>query len=146
MVNKQKVKGTQFELKIVSDLNEKVKNSKWRRIPGSGALGTTLGEASLCGDLKGEITSFPKTFRAEAKTGYNNSTGKAVKQFTLKKEWLDKIKMEAGNSYSLPFLVGHFGNARSGIKDFIVLDIEDFIYILNYCSELHEELEKAYEK
>lgn len=141
MVNKQKIKGTNFERRAVELLNKLIKESDWKRIPSSGSIGTILGESELCGDIKGKVYNFYKTFRVEAKAGYNHSSNKEVKQFTIKKEWLDKIKQEANNTYSMPFLICHFDGARSGVKEFIILDIEDFAEILNSYSSLKRELD-----
>lgn len=140
--NKQKIKGTAFEKLIADLLNKHVKNSNWRRVPSSGALGTTLSEPLLMGDVTGKIDSFPKKFKIEAKVGYNSSKNKGVKQFTLKKEWLDKIREEAETDYSFPVLFGKFSGAMSGTKIFAVIDINEFVEILNYITELKKELEK----
>lgn len=130
MVNKAKIKGSAWERDLVEKLNEIISNSDWKRIPSSGAMGTSLGEPLLTGDVKGVVHGFPKPFKAECKVGYGGD-----KQFTIKKEWLDKIKQEANNSYSIPFLAGKFSDARSGVKQFIVLDIDTFAYLLNLISE-----------
>jgi len=126
-----KDKGSNFEREVVEILSKQIENSTWKRVPGSGAIGTYMGESLLCGDVIGEIEGYPKKFRVECKTGYNNSVNKEVKQFTLKKEWLDKIRKEANNTYSLPFLVGRFSNARSGAKVFVVMDLDAFTFLVN---------------
>ena len=66
--------------------------------------------------------------------------------FTLKKEWLDKVAQEAEPDYSLPILVGKFDNARSGVKLFVALDVENFIWLLNYITDLRGELDTIYAK
>jgi len=145
MVN-SKNKGSHFESIVVKLFQEKINNSKFKRVPGSGAIGTSMGESLLCGDVIGEIDNFPKKFRLEAKTGYNNSKNKETKQFTLKKEWLDKIAEEAENTYSIPAVVGHFDGAKSGVKNFIVMDVEWFSRLINWHTELQEELNLLYEQ
>lgn len=140
MTFKAKQKGSGFERDAVNLLNEKIKHSKFKRIPGSGAIGTSMIEPLLTGDISGVVEGFPKTFKIEAKVGYNNSTNKEVKQFTLKKEWLDKIIMQASNNFSFPALIGKFSNVRSGVSTFIVLDIDDFSYLINQISELQATL------
>lgn len=146
MVSKPKRKGYQLEAQTVNLMNAKVGRSKWTRIPGSGAMGTSLGEPLLTADVVGKIESLPKKIKVECKSGYNNSTGKEVQQFTLKKEWLDKVAQEAQADYSLPILVGKFDNAYSGVKLFVALDIENFIWLLNYITDLRSELDTMYAK
>ncbi len=134
--SKSKNKGSGFERDAVNLLNGKIKNSRFRRIPGSGAIGTIMIEPLLTADISGTVEGFPKTFKIEAKVGYNSSTNKEIKQFTLKKEWLDKVKMQAENNYSFPALIGKFGNVRSGVSTFVVLDLEEFAYLVNQITEL----------
>lgn len=145
-MNKHKIKGTKYERKIVEILNSLIKNSKFKRVVGSGMIGTLMDEASLTGDIVGEVENFPQKLRGEAKCGYSNRTGGEAKSFSLKKVFLDKISEEAEKTYSFPFLVGHFDNARSGVQDFIVLDINDFAYLINMITDLNLELETIYEE
>jgi hypothetical protein len=142
MTNPQKVKGSAFERLAVELLNSLIKNSTWKRVPGSGAIGTSLDEPLLQADIVGKVESIPKRFRVEAKVGYNSSKDREVKQFTLKKEWLDKVKLEAENSFSLPFLIGKFSGATKGIKVFVVMDVEDFASIINHITSLKEEIDR----
>lgn len=146
MTNKAKQQGSRWEHDAVELLNQKVKNSSWKRIPGSGAIGTNLNEPMLTGDLVGIVISFPKKFKAECKSGYNSSTDKEVKQFTLKKDWLDKIGEEARVNYSIPILLGKFTNARSGVKHFVVMDLNEFSELLNTVTDLRKELDLLYER
>lgn len=136
MVNKQKRKGTDWERNIVKLLNDNLIDGHFKRVPGSGALGTILDEPRLYGDIVGKIKGISTNLLGEAKVGYGGS-----KQFALKKEWLDKIKREAYATYSIPFLAGRFSNCRNGICNFIVLDIEVFYKLLNKITELEIELE-----
>ena len=134
---KNKVKGTNFERFAVELLNELIRDSEWKRIPGSGALGTALGEPLLTADIMGKVMRIPKRFKAEAKVGYGGE-----KQFILKKEWLDKVRQEADSTFSTPFLIGKFSGARQGVKVFTVMDVEVFAALINHISKLQEELDK----
>lgn len=137
MTNKQKIKGTTFERDAVEILNKLVRKSQWKRIPGSGAMGTFLSEPLLMSDIVGKVDSIPQKFNVEAKVGYGGKT-----QFSLKKEWLDKVKLESDSSFGIPMLVGKFSGAREGTKVFVVMDISVFSNLLNRITELTEEIEK----
>lgn len=110
-MNPNKVKGSSFERLLAEILNKLVRKSSWRRIAGSGALGTIMREPLLSSDVRGKVESISQQFNVECKVGYNSSVGKEVKQFTLKKEWLDKVAEEAKGSYSIPMLAGKFWGA-----------------------------------
>lgn len=138
---KQKKKGSDFERLAVELLNRNVNSSNWRRIPGSGAIGTSMGEPVLQGDISGDVKSFEKKFKGEAKVGYGGAT-----QLTLKKEWLDKITEEAQRTNSIPFMIGKFSGSRGGVQVFVTVSIDTFAYLLNKVTELQEELEKRDEQ
>lgn len=138
MSNPQKIKGSNFERMAVEILNTLIKNSKWNRVPGSGAIGTSLNEPALTSDIVGKVDSIPRKFKVECKVGYGGAT-----QFTLKKEWIDKIKQEAIASHSFPFLMGKFLGAREGTKVFVVMDVDEFASIINHITRLQEELNEA---
>lgn len=140
MSNPNKIKGTAFENLAAELLNRLIRKSKWKRVIGSGAFGTIMHEPSLSSDVKGEVGSIPQEFKVECKVGYNNSKAEGVKQFTLKKEWLDKVKVEADQSYAIPMFMGKFLGAREGVKVFVVLDVETFADLINRITELTEEL------
>lgn len=144
MTNKQKIKGTDFENQVVDFLNKHIENSFWKRVVGSGAIGTQMGEPLLTGDVKGEVEGFYKKFKGECKAGYNSSVNKEIKQFTLKKEWLDKIKMEAEALHAFPLLFGKFSGARTGVKQFVVMDINNFVEIINEYLELKEDYDAVF--
>lgn len=137
MGNPMKAKGSAFERLAVELLNRLIKSSIWKRIPGSGAIGTVLGEPLLTSDIIGIVKSIPKRFKVEAKVGYGGA-----KQFTLKKEWLDKIRKEAEATFSIPFLIGKFLGAREGTQVFVVMDVETFASVINHITNLQEELDK----
>jgi Holliday junction resolvase len=136
MANPQKRKGSKFERDAVKILESLIEDSTWKRIPGSGAIGTSLGEPLLTGDIIGKVKRLSTPFKVEAKVGYGGK-----KQFGLKKEWLDKIKEEASQTYGFPFLIGKFSGATSGIKVFVVMDVEEFSSLINHITSLQEELE-----
>ncbi len=139
MVNKQKQKGSRWEADAVILLNRYL-DGTFKRIPGSGAIGTLLGESILTGDINGRVHGFSKGFKIEAKCGYGE------KEMTIKKDWLDKIKTEAEATYSFPMLMGKFSGARSGVKHFVIFDFETFTEVFNYVSNLKRELDSIYEK
>lgn len=126
--NKSKQKGYNFEHDLVEKLN-KLLPGKFKRIPASGSMGTYLDEGLLMGDVVGSVDNIPNTFRMECKAR------SGATQFTIKKEWLDKIKQEADSTYSIPVLACKFIGAREGIKQFIALDIDTFILLIKMLSE-----------
>jgi Holliday junction resolvase len=136
-----KIKGNIFEREAVNMLTELIPGSKWKRVPTSGAIGTRMEIPLLFSDLIGEIKDFPKRMRGEAKAGYGGA-----KQFTLKKEWLDKILMEAKNTYSVPFLIGKFSGARDGSRVFVALDVHVFATLVNQITDLQRRLDEETEK
>lgn len=141
MVNKAKIKGSNFEREVTKILMDLIPGSEWKRIPGSGAIGTIIGESLLTGDIVGKIENYPVRFKGECKAGYNSSTNKEVKQFTIKKEWLDKIFEQAQAIYSLPVLFCKFDNARSGTKVMAVMDVDVFAELINRYTILQESLD-----
>jgi len=141
MVNKSKIKGSNWERAIAQKFNEEFETDVWKRVPGSGALGTILGETSLVGDVKGRFDFLNRTFIIEAKTGYGGS-----KQLTLKKDWIDKIKSEASRSFGFGAMIGKFLGAKLGTKHFIVMDLYDFIEIMKEAEDNYSELQELYTK
>jgi len=125
MVFKSKIKGNVFEREATSLLNELIPGAKFKRIPGSGSIGTNMDEPLLTGDITGKIDGINKKFKVECKVGYGGA-----KQFTLKKEWLDKIILESKGNCSTPFLLGKFSGSRAGVQVFVVLDVNTFATLL----------------
>lgn len=142
MSNPNKIKGSQFERDLAEILTKGVKKSLWKRVAGSGAIGTIMHEPLLSSDVKGKVESISQEFRVECKVGYNSAKDTGVKQFTLKKEWLDKIREEADRSYSIPVLFGKFLGAREGTKVFAVMEVDVFAMLLNRITELTDELNR----
>jgi hypothetical protein len=136
-----KVKGNIFEREAVVMLTELINDSKWKRIPTSGAIGTKMEIPLLFSDLIGDVKNFPKRLRGEAKAGYGGA-----KQFTLRKEWLDKIFQEAKSTYSVPFLIGKFSGARDGTRVFVVLDVGVFATLMNELTDLQRRLDEQTEE
>jgi hypothetical protein len=131
-----KRKGADFERKIAKLLTDKLKQGIFKRVAGSGAFGTISDEPYFMGDLNGEVYGLPRRFKLEAKIGYGGST-----QMTLKKKWLDKILEEASHTNSIPALVGRFSGSRDGIEEFVILSIDDFIYLLNIITTLKQDID-----
>jgi hypothetical protein len=132
--NKSKRKGSDWERQATDILNANIKRSRFKRIPGSGMIGTILEEPMLTSDIKGKVDSLEKEFKIEAKVGYGSAT-----QFTMKKLWLDKVKEEADANYGIPLLVGKFSGAREGVKAFVVMDLETFCNLINTLTEIWED-------
>jgi hypothetical protein len=137
-MTKGKDKGSQWEMDAVKILSSRIKNSEFKRIAGSGAFGTALGEPILTGDIRGTIQGFPLRLKIEAKCGYGGE-----KQFALKREWINKIRAEAKDNLSFPLVMGKFSGARKsdGTQHFVVLDIDDFIYLIEHIQKLNKEIE-----
>lgn len=146
MTNPQKRKGSDFERQVVEILNTIVEDGEFKRVPGSGAIGTSLMEPLLTSDVVGKVKSISKKFKIECKAGYNTSKDTTVKQFTLKKEWLDKVTQEAQASFSIPLLMGKFSGAREGVKVFAVMDIEIFAQMLNEITRLKDIVDRETEQ
>ena len=134
MPNPNKRKGSDWERQATDILNANIKRSRFKRIPGSGAIGTILEEPMLTSDIKGKVDSLEKEFKIEAKVGYGSAT-----QFTMKKLWLDKVKEEADANYGIPLLVGKFSGAREGVRAFVVMDLDTFCNLINTLTEIWED-------
>ena len=132
-----KRKGSQWERDAAEILTKLIKGGLFKRVAGSGALGTIMSEPSLSADVKGKVESIPQEFKIECKVGYGGAT-----QFALKKEWLDKIREEANRSYGIPLLMGKFSGARDGTRYFVAMDVEIFANLINRITELYDELSR----
>jgi len=135
-----KRKGTQWERDLVVLINDEISGANAKRVAGSGSIGTALKEPLLQGDIKATFKGFQNNFRIEAKVGYGGD-----KQLTVKRDWLNKIKEEAGNSYSIPALACKFSGAKKmdGVQYMIILDFDTFAYIMNTVHDLNVALEKS---
>lgn len=139
MVNKNKIKGSQWERDAAKLLNTNYPNV-WRRNPGSGALGTILDMPILKGDLVGDYMFLPIDLVAEAKVGYGGT------QMQIHKEWFDKIREEANENYALPVVLLKFEKSKSGARHIIAMDFETWDKFMNIIESMHEELLKLYEQ
>ncbi len=109
----------------------------WRRVPGSGALGTIMQYGQLKGDLMGKYPFLPFTFRAEAKVGYGGA-----KQIAMKREWFDKIREEAaGNFNELPcVLMKYSGVHAPNTQHVIAFDFETYQKIIDVIESMYDEI------
>lgn len=128
MVN-SKDKGKKWERDAAKILNELINDADFKRIPGSGMIGSILHDTRLTGDLVGKLPYIKNEIKVECKTGYGEN------QMTIKKEWLDKIKEEAYANISIPMLFCKFSNVKSGTKYFVVMDVADFAKLINLYSD-----------
>jgi Holliday junction resolvase len=144
--NRQKVKGSQWEAQLVKIFNDNIHGAKVRKTPGSGGLGTVYNEALLTGDVVGKIDNFPKPIKVECKSGYSSSLVGEAKSISIRKEWIDKVKEESVGNYSMPMLACKFDNVHTGVKYFIILDMETFIDLINYTTDLKKELDFVYDE
>lgn len=143
MTINSKDKGNNFERDAVKKLNLWLEQGTFKRIPGSGAIGTNMNEPFLTGDITGEIYGMYKPLKGDCKVGYGGKT-----QVTFKKEWLDKIRAEAKDSGSFPFVLCKFSGARvaDGTVEFVAVSLEDFVAIMNFISNMRKELDVVYER
>jgi hypothetical protein len=133
MPSPQKRKGARWERKAVELLEKLVPESSWKKLAGSGAIGTVMKEPLLRGDISGVIPYLGKTFRVEAKVGYGGA-----KQLTFKREWLEKIREEAEGTYSIPLVVCKFSGARGESKHFVAMDFEAFADLLKQVKTISD--------
>lgn len=133
MANPSKQKGYRWEKEAEEILNKDFPGT-WKRIPGSGAFGTVMNINSLTGDLLGNYSFFPFMIRAENKVGYGG------KEMTVKKEWFDKIREEAGKNFNeIPCVLIKFDNSRSGVRYAILFDFDAWRGILNFVNDMYIE-------
>jgi len=133
MIKSAKAKGARWEREAVEVLNEMFPDT-WKRIPGSGAFGTIMNITGLTGDLTGKYKFFPFMFRGENKVGYGG------KEMTVKKEWFDKIRMEADKNFNeVPCVLIKFDNSRSGVRYFIAFDFDALKKILETVETIYNE-------
>jgi len=131
---RSKDKGIRWENDAIKILNKKYPES-WRRIPGSGSLGTIMDWDNLRGDLIGVYRFLSRRLRADAKTGYGGAT-----QLALKREWLEKIREEAeANFNDIPCLICKFSGSRTDVRYFIVFDFDAFHSLLQEMEDLDRE-------
>jgi hypothetical protein len=144
--NRSKIKGDKFERDAAKMLSEN--GAIFKRVPGSGSIGTNLGMASLTGDLQGHYPWFRRDFRLEAKVGYGTS-----KQMTLKREWFTKIRDQAALDNKYPAVVIKFNDVTGGdigSATAICFNLDVWNQLMSDIKELNDEytvlLEKYYGK
>ena len=134
MVDSKK-KGARWERDAVEILNKEWPHT-WKKVPGSGALGTILQIDELKADLVGRYYFLPFAFKGEAKTGYGGA-----KQLAVKREWLEKVRMQAEDAFlhEVPILIAKFSGSRSDVRYFVILDFDAFNDVLEATETLYNE-------
>lgn len=135
MTSKQKEKGSRFERQAADVLS--VNGGAWKRIPGSGSLGTNLNLTYLTGDVHGTYPWFKKPFKAENKVGYGTA-----KQITLKREWVTKNREQSAADNKYPCLLLKFNNVTSGDIDssrLICFNFDTWNTMMSDIEELYTE-------
>jgi len=135
MSSPQKIKGSKFELDSSKDLS--VNGGVWKRIPGSGSLGSNLGMAELMGDVHGRYPFFKKSFKGENKTGYGTS-----KQITIKREWVTKNREQSALDNKYPCLLLKFNNVTGGdigSAKLICFNFDTFNLMMADMNEIYEQ-------
>ncbi len=130
-----KDKGARWERDAVEILNNQYSHT-WKKVPGSGALGTILEIDELKADLVGRYYFLPFAFRGEAKTGYGGA-----KQLAVKREWLEKVRMQAEGAFlhEVPLLIAKFSGSRSDVRYFVIFDFDAFNDVLEATETLYNE-------
>jgi hypothetical protein len=132
MVNSKR-KGKSWEYQARDQLNAMFSQT-WKRIPGSGAIGTIVEIPHLTGDLIGKYEFIPFVFRGECKVGYGG------KDMTIHKEWFDKIRKESEENFNnIPCVLIKFDGARDGVRYFIALDFQAWFDLLKWIERLYNE-------
>ena len=141
MTFKSKDKGSRWERESASELSKS--GGSWKRIPGSGSLGTNLKMPELMGDLSGHYNWFKKKFLGEGKFGYGGS-----KQLTLKREWITKNREQAVLNNSYPTLLLKFSDVTSGdgSAKLICFNFDTWNQMMSDVQELYENYLKLVEK
>lgn len=134
-------KGNRWERLCAKKLSKKF--GKWRRMPGSGAYGTLLGDASIACDLKGEYPWWNQ-LSGEAKYGYGSS-----KQMTIKREWMQKIREVAKRSNAHACVLLKFKDVRAGdiaSSEWICFDFETWNNMMKDLDDIWEHYLKVLEQ
>ncbi len=142
MSSPQKLKGSKWERDAAKDLS--VYSGIWKRIPGSGSLGTNLHMSELTGDLHGHYPWFKKQFKAEGKIGYGTS-----KQITVKREWFEKVRLQAELDNKFPCVLLKFDNVTGGdigSAKIIAFNVDTFNAMMKELEELYAEYLKLLER
>ena len=138
-------KGKRWEREVANNLS--VNAGEWKRIPGSGAIGSTTGDATLQGDVVGRYPWWHRPIRAEAKYGYGTSS-----RLQILRDWIIKIREQSRGSNSLPCLLLKFKNVTTGDPSakLIAFDLETWNKMMGMLNTFWEEhlrlLEEDYDK
>lgn len=141
MPSKSKQIGDRWEREFVKKVAPYAEIAK--RIPGSGALGTLLQEARLTADAFLKYRFLNKPLKVELKYGYGGST-----QMQVKREWMEKVRMQARDNNYIPAVGIKFRDVLSGDKEsatWICFAIEDWNGLVEYLNELFSDLEGYWE-
>lgn len=130
-----KDKGNRWERDSVKLLNQQFPDV-WKRIPGSGAIGTLVSEPALAADIVGTYPFLQKRVMGECKVGYGG------KQMTLHKDWFDHARKVADGVYGLPVVVLKFEKTLEGVKHVMAMDFETWDYLMSVIAEQQELIEK----
>ncbi len=133
--NRSKAKGDNFERWAAKQLTEH--QGVWRRIPGSGSIGTNLKMSNLTGDLEGRYPWFTKAFKGEGKVGYGTS-----KQMTVKREWFTKVREQAGLDNKYPAVILKFNDVTGGdigSATVICFNMDTWSSMMKDLDELYQE-------
>jgi len=131
-------KGYQFELKTAS-----LAGKRGKRIPRSGAIGTTEGIGKLCGDARWDLPWLQKTVAIECKHGYSKE-GERAKSMTIQKEWFDKHleQSERGNFYPVFAMKLKFAAGKDGLTEYMLIPFPVMQTILKEMENLYLEVEE----
>ena len=141
MTVNQKRKGHDWERDAAKLLQSLINDSHWKRVAGSGAIGTIMNEPLLFSDVTGTVPGLSKSFRVDAKVGYGGH-----KQMALKREWIEKIREEAEGANGYPMIIGKFSGARGKSRQFVALDVDTFADIMNEIGEMNSTIESLLKK
>ena len=142
MSSPSKNKGSRWEREAAKELSES--GGDWKRIPGSGSLGSNLGISNLMGDLTGRYPWFKKLIKAENKVGYGTS-----KQITLKREWILKNREQANLDSKYPCLIFKFDDVTGGdlgSAKVIAFNIDTWNEMMSDIQDIYEQYLKLLEE
>ena len=105
-----------------------------RRVLKSGAIGSITGFPAFIGDYQFDFPWLSKKITGEAKHGYGGA-----KQIAVKKEWYDKIQLQAKSVNMYDCVSFKFKNACDGVTRVISFDFETFKKILDDIDNIYEE-------
>lgn len=118
-----KDKGNRWERESAKLLNENFPDT-WKRVPGSGAIGTIAGEPILAADIVGRYHFLSKPVMGEAKVGYGG------KSMTIQKDWFDHVQTVADGVHGIPVVVLKFERSISGVKHVMAVSFETWDYLM----------------